>query len=103
MLRKGTKIIFEQMNDFTGKQMRLQGEIVGHAKEIKKMWPEECGAATDPVYLVKRKDVFNNILLHVVFPEELVKNPFEQLKPMQAHKAKVRVAKEKQRRENYFK
>jgi len=72
MLRRGTKITFKQMSDFTGKMMEFHGTIIGHAEEVKKMWPEECGAVVDPAYLVKRKDVYDNTFHHLVFDEEIV-------------------------------
>lgn len=74
MLRKGTKIKFEQMSDFTGKPMIFRGEIIGHAAEIKKMWPEECGEVVDPAYLVKCKNSFGYTLHHLVFDEEITED-----------------------------
>lgn len=104
MLRKSTKIMFSCMCELTGEMLKnVQGIIVGHAKEIKKMWPEEFEEIVDPVYLVKRKDSYGGLSLHVVYPEEVIEDKFKQVRIMQAYKAKVRAEKEKKRREYYFK
>lgn len=71
MLKKGTIISFEQMNDFTGKMMKFQGEIVGHAKELKKKFPVELAEIINPAYLVLRIDPYGNKFHHCVFPEEI--------------------------------
>ena len=114
MLRKGTIIQFIQMNNFTGEKVKYQGEIMGHAGAVKKMWPIECGEIINPVYLVRREDPFGNLFHHMVFPEEIFskkqeKNPgdyghlLKYLRKNQAYKAGIRKEKEKKRRENYFK
>jgi len=72
MLRKGTEITFRQMNDFTGKEIEFHGTIIGHAKELKKMFPIELAKVTDPVYLVKRSDPYGNLFFHCVYDEEIV-------------------------------
>lgn len=113
MLKKGAIIQFVQMDDFTGKEMRYQGEIIGYATAVRKMWPVECGEVVNPVYLVKREDPYGN-LHHMVFPEEILfakqeGDPEEKghllkyLRKNQAYKAGIRADKEKKRRENYFK
>lgn len=72
--RKGSTIRFSAINDFTGDRMKLEGKIVGGAKEIKKIDPENFGELEDDeeVYLVVRKDNFANTLRHVVNPEEVL-------------------------------
>lgn len=104
MLRKGKEVSFKAMNDFTGRPIILRGKIIGHAKEVRKMYPVECGEVVNPVYLMMRKDLFGNVYNHVIFPEELFfEDKFRQVKIMQAYKAKVRAEKERKRREYYFK
>lgn len=75
-MRKGESIKFSAMSDLTGQMMRLEGVIIGEAKEIKQMQPEEFGGMenNEEVYLVERKDNFGNILRYVVHPEEILLN-----------------------------
>lgn len=104
MLKKGKEVTFKAMNDFTGEMITLKGEIIGHSKEVRKMFPAELGEVVNPVYLVMRKDLFGNIHHHVIFPEEIFfEDKFKQVRIMQKYKAKVRAEKEKKRREYYFK
>lgn len=114
MLKKGTKIEFVQISILTGNKIKYHGEIIGHAKEVRKMWPVECGEVVNPVYLIKCEDPYGNTFHHMIFPEEvfftkLGGNPEEEghllkyLRKNQAYKAGIRADKEKKRRENYFK
>ena len=74
MLRRGAEIKFSRMCELTGEMLKnTKGVIVGHAKEIKKMWPEEYSEVADPVYLVKFKDVYDNTFHGVIYPEEIIK------------------------------
>jgi len=77
MLKKGQKIQFIQMNDFTGKEIKYRGEIIGHAKELRKKFPVELAEITDPVYLVKREDPYGNTFYHCVYPEEILEGVLE--------------------------
>jgi len=72
MLRKGTKITFRQMSDFTGKMMVFGGRIIGHAEELRKKFPVELEEAINPVYLVRRSDPYGNLFFHCVYDEEIV-------------------------------
>ena len=72
MLRKGTKVKFSQMSNLTGKEMTFSGTVIGHAAEIRKLWPVEADEVSDPFYLVLVKDVFGNNFRHMVNPEEIV-------------------------------
>ena len=104
MLKKGTEIQFIHICNFTGSKIKIKGKIIGHAKEVRKMYPEECGEVVNPVYLVKEEDLFGNFYNHVIFPEEILfEDKFKQVRIMQAYKAKIRAEKEKKRRLYYFK
>ena len=72
--RRGSMIRFSAINDFTGDPMKLVGKVVGYAKEIKKIDPENFGGLEDDeeIYLVMRKDNYGNWLRHVVNPEEVL-------------------------------
>ena len=73
-LKTGDRITFAYISDFTGVQIDVDGIIIGHAKDVKKMWPEEMGGLTEDenCYLVPRKDNFGNTFHHVVWPEEIL-------------------------------
>ena len=73
-LRKGSIICFNAISDLTGQTLELEGIIIGGAKEIKKIQPEEFGGMEDveKAYLVERMDGFGNKLRYVVFPEEII-------------------------------
>lgn len=72
-LKKGTKIKFKAMNDFTGDMMQHEGRVEGGPKEIKKIQPIEYGELPDDeeIYLVVREDNFGNTLRHVVSVDEI--------------------------------
>ena len=74
-MRKGQEIRFSSISDLTGQTLELTGVIIGGAKEIKKMQPEEFGGMGDDekVFLVERKDCFGNTLRYVVYEEEILK------------------------------
>jgi len=74
-MKKGQVIKFKSMSDLTGKILQLEGVIIGGAKEIKQMQPEECGGMDDneKVFLVEVKDNFGNVHRHIVYPEEILK------------------------------
>ncbi len=104
MLKKGSIIQFIHICNFTGNKTKIKGEIIGYAKEVRAMWPVECGEIVNPVYLVKEEDLFGNFYNHVIYPEEIFfEDKFKQVRIMQTHKTKIRTEKEKKRREYYFK
>lgn len=74
-MKVGNQIKFEAISDLTGQKLQLEGTIIGGAKEIKKMQPEEYDGMPDDekVFLVERKDDFGNVLRYVVYPEEILK------------------------------
>ena len=74
-MRKGQVVKFKSISDFTGETLQLEGTIIGGAKEIKKIQPEECGGMDndEKVFLVERKDNFGNTHRHIVYPEEISK------------------------------
>ena len=74
-MRKRQIIKFKSMSEFTGEIIQLEGKILGRAKEIKKIHPEEYGGMPDDeeVFLVGRLDNFGNIHRHVVYPDEILK------------------------------
>ena len=77
LLPIGTEVKFSQMNELTGQQMIFSGVVIGHAKEIRKLWEVEVDEIVDPVYLVLRKDDFGNTFHHMVDPSEIIANKEE--------------------------
>lgn len=52
-LRRGTLVRFNVIN-LIGKETQMVGEVIGKAKEVKKMWPEEFGgmSESEEIYLI---------------------------------------------------
>ena len=74
-MRKGTRISFSCPDEFIS-GIKVMGIIVGSAKEIRKMYPEEYAELPDneECYLVKRNIPAMGIIRHyVVFPEEIMR------------------------------
>lgn len=74
-LRKGTKVKFRAIDDFTGQRVEKVGRVIGHAKEIKAIEPVEFGELGDDeeCYLVKVEGRYST-LRHVVFADEIIKD-----------------------------
>ena len=48
----GQKIRFSAIDNFTGHEMKEEGEVVGYAQEVRRRWPDEMGEADEGMYLV---------------------------------------------------
>jgi hypothetical protein len=74
-MRRGQKIRFTAISDFTGDRYEAEGIIKGKAKEIKAIDPDNFGGMEDDeeVYLVVSLDNYGNTNRHVIFPEDIVK------------------------------
>lgn len=55
-LKLNTEVKFSAIS-ITGEEIEREGEIIGFAKEIKKMWPEEFGGLPEDeeIYLILLK------------------------------------------------
>ncbi len=51
-LEVGQRIRFSAMDEFTGQQIEVIGDVEGDYKEVRKKWPEEMALADKDVYLV---------------------------------------------------
>lgn len=51
-LEVGQKIRFSAIDDFTGQETKIVGEVVGDYKKVRETWPEEMGEADENVYAV---------------------------------------------------
>ena len=68
--RKGDQIRFWAMNEFTGANTLMIGKVIGHGKEVRKLYPVEMANAPDDYLLVKR--VVHGIDSHyVVVPNDV--------------------------------
>lgn len=74
-MRKGQRIRFTVISDFTGEKYEAEGIIKGKAKEIKALDPDNFGGMEDDeeAYLVVSLDNYGNTNRHVVFPEEVLR------------------------------
>jgi len=52
-LRIGEVVRFSAIDDFTGEEMELIGEVIGNHEAVKKQFPEECEDVVPGFYLVK--------------------------------------------------
>lgn len=70
-IKKGQTIKFAYPSDLAGVPLILTGTVIGHGKEVRQKWPEECGEASDSTLLIKLQDIYGNILYHAVNPEDV--------------------------------
>jgi len=71
-LKLNTEVKFSIIS-ITGEEIQRTGEIIGKAKEIKKMWPEEFGGLPEDeeIYLI-RIEGNSQSSHHVATPDEIV-------------------------------
>jgi hypothetical protein len=71
-LKLNTEVKFNFIS-ITGEEIMRTGEIIGKAKEIKKMWPEEFGGLSEneEIYLI-RIEGNSQSSHHVATPSEIV-------------------------------
>lgn len=71
-LKLNTEVKFNFIS-ITGEEIVRTGEIIGKAKEIKKMWPEEFGGLPEDeeIYLISVKGNSRSSH-HVATPDEIV-------------------------------
>ena len=55
--RKGDQIRFWAMNEFTGANTLMIGKVIGHGKEVRKLYPVEMANGIDSHYVVVPNDV----------------------------------------------
>lgn len=72
-LRKGQTIKFKAIDDFTGKEIKLSGTVIGDWKKIKKNYPTEQGGVDENsnVFLVKAAHWNGNHIVHI---SEIIKD-----------------------------
>jgi len=71
-LRKGTQVKFNAIN-FIGEEIPMSGEIIGHADEVKRLWPEEFGGipVDGEAYLILVRGNSQNYR-YVAMPNEII-------------------------------
>ena len=67
----GDWIRFHHISDFTGKELEVEGDVIGDDEAVRKMWPIEMVEAKG-CFLVRRRDNFGNTFHHTVFLEEII-------------------------------
>ena len=75
-MKTGSEIHFEIMNEFTGINLKVMGTVIGHAPEVKKMWPKEYAELEGdaPCLLVKRTNIAGHVSHYCVWPEEIIRD-----------------------------
>ena len=73
-LKKGSWIVFYPSNEFRF-DISVMGKVVGHAEDIKRIWPEEYSDLPDDAeyYLVRRNIPAMGVIRHyILFPKEVL-------------------------------
>lgn len=68
-IRRGNRIAFRAIDDFTGQEFTPIGDVIGFGKEIRKKYPVEYEEAPDNMILVKSVDHGN---FYIVDPSEVL-------------------------------
>jgi hypothetical protein len=74
-IKIGDTIRFNHASDFG--LITVSGEVVGFGAEIRKRWPVEQAEAPDSMLLVRRIDLFGNILYYSVCEADVIKEGFD--------------------------
>ena len=68
-IKKGDRIAFRAMDEFTATEFTPIGIVIGFGKEIRKKYPVECAEASDDMILLKSIHHGN---LYIVHPSEVL-------------------------------
>lgn len=63
--RKGQKIRFTAIDNFTGQEFSSDGIIVGNAADVRKKYPVEYGGVDDDCYLAKSVSPERLSVIHI--------------------------------------